>query len=182
MNKSTSYDDETFLSVQGLLTIKILPEELEALQQEIIKLKEENEKLKEECGAMNIVEKLNKEFDEIQNKNIKLEKENIKKDNIIKEQENKLQILAYYSDFANNASGRDVGDLILWLDNHGAFLRDNAVIDEDDFMLFLRLSEEYFHGEPCWGPPDELQKVAIELEGQFDTWCDDLKKILTNIW
>ena len=124
---------------------------------------------------MNVIEKLNQEFDELMDKNIKLEKENIKKDNIIKEQENKLQILAYYSDFANNASGRDVGDLILWLDNHGAFLRDNAVIDEDDFMLFLRLSEEYFHGEPCWGPPDELQKVAIELESQFDTWwCDEI--------
>ena len=40
MNKSTSYDDETCLSGQGLLTIKILPEELEALQQEIKELKE----------------------------------------------------------------------------------------------------------------------------------------------
>ena len=73
-------------------TIKQLKEQLKSHEdlcviyyKKIEELQEENEKLKEECGAMNIVEKLNKEFDEIQNKNIKLEKENIKKDNIIKE-------------------------------------------------------------------------------------------------
>ena len=42
MNKSTDYDDETVLSGQGLLTIKMTPDELKSVQEEIKELKESN--------------------------------------------------------------------------------------------------------------------------------------------
>ena len=77
LNKSTSPDDETTFSAQGLLTIKLTPDELKVVQDEIKKLKKENKKLKDDCVKSALIMKeferfINKEKEE----NKKLEEEN----------------------------------------------------------------------------------------------------------
>ena len=112
------------------------------INEEIIKLKEENEKLKEECGAMNIVEKLNKEFDEVQtqNQNLKEEKEFWEKQYWDLMTEFKFMVCFHQYNNIPNGEGGDVNDLnsplgkLLYDLPHTSFWKDDF---HDEFNEFI---------------------------------------------
>ena len=122
--------------------IEKLEEESEKLAAERNKLEEENEKLKEECGAMNIVEKLNKEFDEVQtqNQNLKEEKEFWEKQYWDLMTEFKFMVCFHQYNNIPNGEGGDVNDensplgkLLIDLP-HTSFWKDDF---HDEFNEFI---------------------------------------------
>lgn len=137
-------------------------------QEQIIRLEEENKLLKEECGAMNMVEKLNKEFDELQTENQKLVEENDYKTEKYNEYQKDIKILAFYTDYQIDGNVGSI-DIILWLNDHGAGLVNLGVLDKDIFKEFQVLCKEWIDGEPEV-PPDKLQNLSYVLESQFDSW------------
>tara|TARA_R100001460_G_scaffold24523_2_gene49242 strand:- start:1461 stop:2033 length:573 start_codon:yes stop_codon:yes gene_type:complete len=88
--------------------IKFLEEENKKLKffnreckEETERFMEENKKLKEECGAMDVIEKLNQEFDDLQNLNQKLIEEIELKAETIKEQQVELEIMSFWIKYKN---------------------------------------------------------------------------------
>jgi predicted nuclease with TOPRIM domain len=141
-------------------------------QEQIIRLEEENKKLKEECGAMDIVEKLNKEFDELQTENQKLVEENDYKTEKNKELELHMEILALYTDFQIEGNIGSL-EIIIWFNDYGRPLKDNAVLDEDIFKEFQALCKEWNDDDEHNLPSDKLQNLSYVLESQFDMWYVD---------
>ena len=88
------------------------------------------------CDAMNVIEKLNQEFDEVQNQNQELKKE-------LKEKDNKILYLEKSNEFrrVNQESSRDCFD---WIMNNFDFLHNPDIfyIIRGNLLEVERLNEE----------------------------------------
>ena len=143
------------------------------LKDENSKLKDENKKLKEECGAMDVIEKLNQEFDDLQNINQKLVEEIELKAETIKEQNEELKILSMY--LSCKECGSYVVDLINWFYQNSNYLRKKGVLEFEAWPFEKEINDWYtrIQAEEAALPSELLQQMAWDLETQFEEYCEE---------
>jgi len=146
--------------------------EIRKLQEKNKRLEEENKKLKEECGAMDIVEKLNKEFDDLQNLNQKLIEEIELKAETIKEQHEELQIVCRFSDYQRHSS--NVITTAIWLKNNLDWLIEKGIITGDCSDFHTQVEELV---EQDIDITDKLASKTYTIEDEF---CDYVRENITS--
>jgi hypothetical protein len=82
------------------------------------------------CDAMNVIDKLNEEFDEVQNKNIELEKQLREKDRQLESYKSELNFRRLQSDFNSTLSPMqcDPMNVGIFIDNNLQFIKDNNIL------------------------------------------------------
>jgi len=153
-------------------TLGAMIKENRNLKDENSKLKEENKKLKEECGAMNVIEKLNKEFDEIQTENQKLVEEVELKAETIKEQQVELEVMTFWLKYKNIDHFPD--RLRFWYDN-GENIQKKLDVDIGYHPDYDKVFYEWY---PLYGTgfndlppiPEFLQRECEKYEDNFEDY------------
>tara|TARA_Y100000593_G_C4264892_1_gene314227 strand:+ start:154 stop:840 length:687 start_codon:yes stop_codon:yes gene_type:complete len=135
------------------------------------KLKDENKKLKEECGAMDIINKLNKEFDDLQNLNQKFVEEIELKAETIKEQKLELEIVSRFADYVRFHS--NVLTSAFWFKDNGDWLAKKGIITKDED--FDRKTDEL--AEQDIDITEELQILTYNMGDEF---CDYVRENITS--
>ena len=141
-------------------------------QEQIKRLEEENKKLKDECGAMDIVEKLNKAFDEVQNLNQEFVEEIEYKTETIKELKLELEIVSRFSDYQRHNS--NVLTTALWFRDNVDWLIEKGIITRDCSDFHTQAQEL---AEMDIDITDKLAAITISLEDDF---CHYVRENITS--
>ena len=135
-------------------------------------LEKDNEKLKEECGAMDIVEKLNKEFDELQTENQEFVEEIEYKTETIKELKLELEIVCRFSDYQRHNS--NVLTTALWFRDNVDWLIEKGIITRDCSDFHTQVDEL---AEQDIDITDKLAAITISIEDEF---CHYVRENITS--
>ena len=121
------------------------------------------------CDAMNVIDKLNEEFDEVQNKNIELEKQLREKDRQLELYKSEIYFRRLQSDFQEKSL--DIHTIEIFIDNNLQFIKDNNILDKDDLEEYeshYEIIQEIEDPEPYWY--DNIQGLVDEFIPVLHNW------------
>ena len=124
------------------------------------------------CDSANVIEKLNQEFDDLQNLNQELIEEIELKAETIKEQHEELQIVCRFSDYQRYSS--NVITTAIWLKDNVDWLIEKGIITGDCSDFHTQVEELV---EQDIDITDKLAEKTYAIEDEF---CDYVRENITS--
>ena len=125
---------------------------------------------------MNVIDKLNEEFDEVQNKNIELEKQLREKDRQLELYKSEINFRRLQSDFQEKSL--DIHTLEIFIDNNLQFIKDNNILgpckdDLEEYEYHCKIMDQR-KNDPEFSPEayyyDNIQGLLDELFMPLKIW------------